>query len=168
MRLLFTVALAVALGGCMHAAKDSAAGADIRGFTQVSLSRGPCFGACPVYSVSLDAAGKVVFTGQRHVTASGEHNSQADPAALAALHAKLSAINLSALPAKVVPGSPACGQHATDGSTYSMSIVQDGVTYGFRHYAYCQDAPAVLTELENLIDAAANTARWIKGEAVTR
>ena len=34
---------------------------------RITLERGPCFGTCPVYSVTLDGSGAVLFEGRRFV-----------------------------------------------------------------------------------------------------
>ena len=38
---------------------------------RITLQRGPCFGTCPVYSVTLDSSGAVLFEGRRFVADTG-------------------------------------------------------------------------------------------------
>lgn len=38
---------------------------------EIRVSRGPCFGFCPVYSVAVTPAGRVDFTGDRHTEVLG-------------------------------------------------------------------------------------------------
>lgn len=38
---------------------------------EIRLSRGPCFGFCPVYSVAVTPAGRVDFKGERHTAVLG-------------------------------------------------------------------------------------------------
>jgi hypothetical protein len=38
---------------------------------EIRISRGPCFGFCPVYTVAVTPAGRVDFTGERHTAVLG-------------------------------------------------------------------------------------------------
>jgi hypothetical protein len=55
-------AAAAALGGCMNKHVES-----------ITYQTGPCFGTCPVYTVTVHANGQGLFTGQAHTTVIGPH-----------------------------------------------------------------------------------------------
>ena len=44
----------------------------------ITLSVGPCFGFCPVYTVSISPAGAVGFNGERHTAVLGEKTRMVD------------------------------------------------------------------------------------------
>lgn len=52
---------------------------------EIRISRGPCFGFCPVYTVAVTPAGRVDFTGERHTATLGPRSRPAGPAAYEAL-----------------------------------------------------------------------------------
>jgi Domain of unknown function (DUF6438) len=47
--------------------------------TSVTLRRGPCFGTCPVYEVTLAADGTASWNGERFVDRLGRHQGQLNP-----------------------------------------------------------------------------------------
>jgi len=127
----------------------------------VRLSRGPCFGRCPIYSVAIDSGGSVTFTGERFVAAIGEHHGTADPAALAALRALLADADVRKLDGDYTPADKRCGQYATDMPMVRMEVVEGGRRRQIDHYTGCDAAPESLTRLAKAIDAAAGSQRWI-------
>jgi Domain of unknown function (DUF6438) len=46
--------------------------------TSVTLRRGPCFGTCPMYEVTLTADGSASWHGERFVDRLGHHEGQVD------------------------------------------------------------------------------------------
>jgi len=66
--LLFTVS---ACGGSLYAPVDNQQGGG-----SLELSYGPCFGTCPVFSVTLDDAGGLTYEGQRNVSVLGREQRQ--------------------------------------------------------------------------------------------
>jgi hypothetical protein len=46
--------------------------------TEIGLARSPCYGTCPVYSLTLRRDGKAVFVGEHFVDMLGEHNARFD------------------------------------------------------------------------------------------
>ena len=76
-RTLGLAALAFALGGC---ATTSDAGAADGAPSNISYRTGPCFGACPVYSVTVDADGVGRFEGRDFTAVEGERAFRVTPA----------------------------------------------------------------------------------------
>ena len=128
--------------------------------TRVTLERGPCFGTCPVYRVSLDGQGRVDFVGTRFVRREGADSSRVAPEQVGRLVDSLDAAGYYALADQYVSDSPACGRYATDAPTVTTSVQSNGRTKTVRHDHGCAGAPAALTGMEGLIDSVAGTARW--------
>lgn len=170
MRQLLSVGLMV-LAGCAPPPADPVLPAGLQvpdpvssAFDTASLARTPCFGRCPVYSVTVHADGRVSYQGERWVTSTGEHTGQADPRELEKLHALLRAKTLPLL-ADYRPGRPACGTPvATDLPGADITIEQGGETRTLHYYQGCRNVPDWLTELAAQIDRAAVSSRWVEGD----
>jgi hypothetical protein len=128
--------------------------------TVVTLERGPCFGTCPVYRVSLEGNGTVRFEGTRFVSRVGADTSRVAPEAVDRLVRSLDDGGFFALADAYVPDAPACGLYHTDAPTVTISVQAPGRTKSVRHDHGCRDAPDQLTSFEHLIDSVAGTARW--------
>src|SRR5689334_11193571 len=59
----------------------------------ITLERGPCFGFCPVYSVTLDEEGNVTFDGERYILHCGEEDYKVSASNVAALKSAFDDIN---------------------------------------------------------------------------
>src|SRR5438128_1292196 len=51
----------------------------------ITLQRTSCFGPCPVYTVTIDARGEVVYDGVRAVRVTGRQTDRVPPARVAAI-----------------------------------------------------------------------------------
>jgi hypothetical protein len=82
------------------------------GLTSVSYETGPCFGACPIYRVTVSADGTGIFEGRRFTTVPGERRFRVTRAQYRAFAAHLAPIR----PAEDQRywGPPLCRQMATD------------------------------------------------------
>lgn len=58
------------------------AGRPVQEADWVSLSRGPCFGNCPIYEVVLRADGSASYTGGDYAPRTGEYVGRVDPGAV--------------------------------------------------------------------------------------
>jgi hypothetical protein len=142
---------------------------------KIQLVRSACFfGGCPDYSVTIDGSGAVHFTGSQSVKAPpearglfgpdgsvlfpGEHRSRIDRATLDALIERFRAAHFFGLEAEYKSS-------ITDQPTYVLKFETGG-----RSWAVTDDIgrlagmPPVVTELENAVDGAAGTARWVTGD----
>lgn len=123
----------------------------------ITLERGPCFGACPIYKVEIRGDGSVLFKGEGFVAISGHHRATTSRAAIERLvdafrEARFYSLlnNYSAM--------------ITDGSAIEISISFDGQkkTVG-DYYGIEAGMPEKVKALEELVDTTAGTDRWIKG-----
>ena len=91
-RILSLIALA-GLAGCVQPAAPPPAAAPVvrpagvtipPGLRSISYSTSPCFGACPVYAVTVNADGSGLWEGQRFVAVTGERAFRVSPEQFAA------------------------------------------------------------------------------------
>jgi hypothetical protein len=127
----------------------------------ITLERTPCFGTCPVYTVTLSRSGTVSFTGRHHVAQAGEATATVPAERVDGLLGELEAGGYFGFADAYVMDSPACGMYATDSPTVITSATRGGETKTIRHDRGCSAAPPELSRLEQRIDEVAGTARWI-------
>lgn len=128
---------------------------------EVELQRQGCFGRCPSYRVRVTDDGRVQFVGERYVSATGVHEGQAAPAAVAALRVALQHEPFAALDGDYTPSDKRCGQAATDMASVRIMIRDGTARREIRHYLGCSQAPASLRALAAAIDEASGSSRWI-------
>lgn len=122
----------------------------------ISLERTGCFGSCPSYTVTLSTNG-IAFDGGGYVVASGKHTAKLDVNELRKIANRFVAADFYSMNEKYVAA-------VTDNPTYVLSIAIDGRTKKVLDYVGSWEGmPAVITELEDEVDAFANTKRWIDG-----
>jgi hypothetical protein len=143
---------------------------------RIELTRGACFGSCPVYKVAITGDGTVRYTtsvyeagaGAVHqqfnpngALVAGEHRATIDRAALDSLIEKFRAAHFFGLKA---------GYEAsiTDNPSYVLRFSTGGRTMEVTDYVgRMVDMPDAVTALEDEVDRVAGTARWVKGNAET-
>lgn len=128
--------------------------------TAVALERTPCFGSCPVYSLSISRSGVVRFEGKKFVEHAGADSARIPAASVDSLVSELSAAGYFGFADRYTSGAPACGRYATDLPSAITSITDDGRVKRIEHDHGCTDAPRELARLENRIDEVAGTGRW--------
>jgi hypothetical protein len=128
----------------------------------VSLERGPCFGTCPVYKVTVDRSGAVRFEGRRFVADTGVFTGTAPLASVDSLFAELQAAGYFGFADSYRMGQPGCERYATDLPTVITEVRLDDRTKRVEHDRGCADAPAALSVLESRIDEVAGVARWVR------
>ena len=154
------IAAVVALAACVGNAEPEQPAPT--GTDSISMTRGPCFGACPMYTVTVYGDGRVVFQGDRFVAETGEHTKTIDAADAAALFAAADSIDFYRLPADITPANQqACGASWTDMPGAEVTLRWNARMHTVNHYHGCPKAPERLTRFENRIDAVAGTAEWI-------
>lgn len=145
---------------------------------KITLVRSACFGSCPDYRVTIDGAGNVVFSTQEEsvpgaaevhrayspwtgVLIPGTHRTTIDRATLDALIAKFRAAHFFGLRKEYFAG-------VTDNPTYVVGFESGGRSWVVQDYVgQMVGMPSVVTELERAIDEAADTTRWVQGDAST-
>jgi acetamidase/formamidase len=130
----------------------------------ITLERGPCFGTCPIYKVTVASDGTVTFEGFNFVKTKGRATARIKPEDFKKLVAEFEKIKYFSLDDAYVPGSPTCGPAATD-MPYNRSAIQlKGKTKTINHYQGCFGSEVVkaLFALDKKIDEVAGTEKWIK------
>lgn len=150
--LLFSLLLLAALAACAAPGSESAA-AEV---DSITLERQPCFGFCPVYTLTIHGDGEVHYNGLNFVEVTGEQTSQIDPAAVQALADEMAAAGYFDWADEYL------NQEVTDHPYVITSItLADGTTKQINHYHGDFSAPEALTALEDRIDEVAGSAQWV-------
>jgi hypothetical protein len=122
----------------------------------ITLSRGACFGRCPVYTVTITNL-DIVFDGREFVSAVGNQTAKADPEAVRKLAEKFVASDFYSM-------DPEYRAPISDVATDTLSITIDGRRKVVTDYAGAlAGMPKVITELEHDVDELGHTEQWIKG-----
>ncbi|MEX2282036.1 MAG: DUF6438 domain-containing protein [Gemmatimonadota bacterium] len=145
------------LVGCTSLPSQQASGPQ----AVVSLKRGACRGGCPEYAVYLSADGRVVFVGFRNVKATGISTSNVNPQRVREVIARFEQSGYAQLPDQYTMGSAACGRYASDAPVVETSLLNQSSFKTVLRDGGCSGSPAILRELEQLIDEVAQTARWV-------
>lgn len=124
----------------------------------ITLHRDACFGACPVYTVTIYTDGTVVYNGERFVDAEGEQTTTIDPQVVEQLVAGFEAAGYFGWEDEYTSMS------VTDQSYVTTSVTRDGETKQIIHYLGDSTAPLALPYLEAWIDLAAHTGQWTGAE----
>jgi hypothetical protein len=74
------VVAAAALAGCKTSSGSGYGYGHGGNVESITLATGPCFGTCPVYTVTVHANGSGLFTGQNHTTVTGNQAFTVTPA----------------------------------------------------------------------------------------
>lgn len=136
----------------------------------IRLERGPCFGSCPVYSVTVLGDGSVTFIGKRFVASPGVHKAQLEEADYRRLVDAVDELGILKLDGDY-------SVHVTDMPTAFVTVVMPAGAMRIRHYGSgcappagagsaagaraTDNAPAALCRFERMIDEIAGTARWV-------
>ena len=125
-------------------------------FVVITLERGPCFGGCPVYKVTLRGTGEVTWEGTRFVKVMGPASAKVNPDAVRGLLDELVRAGYFDMSDKYTKAN------ATDMPSAVTSVTLSGRAKTINHYYGDFSAPKALTDLEKRIDEVAGTAQWIK------
>jgi hypothetical protein len=161
MRRVAILALSLAAGACSAA---SAPTLDADPSFRVKLERGMCLGACPVYSVEVDATGLVIFTGRRsmvapHVPCQGERRWRISAAAVTRLRALIDARGFFGLEDSYAGG-------VTDSPGYTLTVTRRGRTKRVYDYVGAMvGMPRSVAEIEQAVDSAAGDKDCVVGAA---
>ncbi|MDP3570501.1 MAG: DUF6438 domain-containing protein [Archangium sp.] len=118
----------------------------------VSLERTACYGACPIYAVSVLSDGTTRFRGERHVKVTEPVEVKLEPAALAKLKAAFETSGFEKWP-----------DYTRTNVSDMPSVVLTYKGHTVRHNRGDEKAPPELTALEDEVDAIIGTDRWVKG-----
>jgi len=137
---------------------------DIPADFSVTLERTSCFGACAVYSVSIDATGAVLYDGLQNVRVQGLQTDSVSVAKVRALAEAVSRAQFFSLndSYKSIQNPDGTSSVVSDLPTAYVKVVQGGRTKRIEDYL---GAPETLRSLESLIDDVARTKRWLRLDA---
>ena len=159
------LALALGLAGC--APRTSAAPAvqqprEATGAAQpaISLERTPCFGNCPVYTISVSPWGQVTFEGRAHVRLLGTATGQVPKERVDALLVELERAGYFGFASRYAVSETGCGRYITDLPSAISSATLRGRTQRIAHDHGCGRAPGALAVLEKRIDEVLGSDRW--------
>lgn len=123
--------------------------------TRIELKRTQCFGSCPAYTVTISGAGEVTWQGDAYVAIRGEAKDKIDPKVVTALLDRAKAAGFFDL-------RDVYRADVTDGPTFTITITHGGRIKRVEDYnGELVGMPYEVTLLEQAIDRAARTARWI-------
>lgn len=122
----------------------------------ITLERTACKGTCPVYKVTINGNGTVVYEGRDFVKTTGRVESTISDEKIKQLVSEFNKIDYFSLNDSYVE------RVITDAPSAITSITLGGKTKTIKHYHGDLNAPKELTELEDRIDETVNSAQWIE------
>jgi Domain of unknown function (DUF6438) len=126
----------------------------------LTLSRGSCYGTCPIYSVRVYADGRIAFLGTRFVRQTGADTGRVTPAAVRALLLEFEARNFTQVAPRIEAGGKGCGDEISDLPSNILSMHTSAVDHTVRYSQGCSKYPRMLDTLSGLVDTVAGTHRW--------
>ena len=159
---LWPGALSLALASTPAACSSRSPDDFVKSGASVTLTRGPCYGKCPIYTVKLAADGAVEFSGHRFVGTCGTAQGRVAPDVWAQLMGQFHRARFFELE-DAYDETSLPRQCATDHAHTTTSIRVGNEVKQIVHSAGCRDVPPELTALEDAIDAAAGSQKWIDG-----
>lgn len=136
--------------------------------TLITLERTICFGACPIYKLTVKADGTVTFEGRENVKVKGIAKGHLSGEDVRSLIAAFEAASYFALNDTYETQKDGCPEVWTDNPSAITSIRLNGKHKTISHYYGCQTGsgtavyPNGLTYLETRIDQIVGTEKWIK------
>jgi hypothetical protein len=125
----------------------------------IRLERGPCYGSCPVYGVTLYGDGTVRYDGKDHVRVRGSQTAVIAPDAVRSLVEEIERSGFFSLNDAYTQVS------VTDAPSAVVYVAADGKKKQVSHYLGDFKAPKALETLENRIDEVSGTSRWTAAAA---
>lgn len=123
----------------------------------IELVRSGCLGTCPSYRVKMTTKG-IEFEGDAFVVAEGRHKAAVDAPVVRELAKGMEEADFYSMDAVY-------RANVTDNPTYVLRISVDGQSHEVMDYAGAWvGMPEVIAELEDAVDRAARTDRWVQGK----
>jgi len=123
----------------------------------IVLIRKGCLGRCPVYNLTVQGSGKVIFKGYSFIDKPGIQTKEIGKEKVKELVSEFEKINFFSLEDKYNESD------VTDLSGAITFIRLNGKTKTIDHYHGNRNAPKELSALENRIDEIVDTKEWIGG-----
>lgn len=159
MRMAIAMGVAVLLGACATMGSGGpASGGDVvasAALTRIDYETGPCFGTCPVYSLSIAPDGSGRFSGKRFTAVTGERTFTATPAQFAAFEAALAPHRPASGSRRFSHGEPGCTNAPTDMPSVSVKwSATSGDAQTLYYYFGCDgENPGKSAQLRAAVDA---------------
>ena len=146
------------------AAAQASQQADVPSDTLISLQRTSCFGPCPVYTVKIDARGRVTYEGEKFVRVVGRQIARIDTSVVAKLLAHAERIHFFDMrnAYRTIENPDGSTTMVTDLPTKIVTVTMNRRTKRVEDYV---GAPDALNAFEEAIDEAAGTQRWVFTDA---
>jgi ankyrin repeat protein len=129
---------------------------------RMTLERGECYGACPLYTVEVRGSGEVVFRGREFVLVPGQHRTQISREAVEKLIGEFRKTDYFSLRDRYAYA-------VTDAPRFRTEIEFDGRKKSVVDYVGAEvGMPKTVTELEDAFDEIAKTRKWVEGNGETR
>lgn len=155
-KLLLAIALlslvSVSIAGCTSTQPNTQENKDV----VITLERTACFGTCPVYSLTIQGDGTVVYEGKDFVEVKGTAEKTISQDQIDKLVTEFEKADYFSLKDSYTERT------ITDAPTVTTSISISGKTKTIEHYRGDENAPERLTQLEDKIDEIVNSDQWIK------
>ena len=119
----------------------------------ITMERTACHGTCPIYKLTIEGNGTVIYEGQDFVQVKGKQTANLSPAQIQNLVSAFEQAKFSTLPDYT-------HEDTTDSPTVITSITLNGKTNTIHHYYGDNSAPQTLFDLESQIDEITNSKRW--------
>jgi len=119
----------------------------------ITLERTACRGTCPIYKLTIEGNGNVIYEGQDFVQVKGRQRASLSPEQIQQLVSAFEQARFFTLPDYT-------NQDTTDSPSVITSITLNGKTKTVNHYYGDNSAPQVLFDLESKIDEITNSKQW--------
>ncbi len=118
----------------------------------ITLEETPCFGFCPVYTMTLSSDGSYILHGGDHTRTPGVQEGELEPEAYARAAEALREADFDSRPKEIVMGEPSCKTPHTDAQTAIITWKHPEGARQARFYKGC-DLPAMEAAVESLREA---------------
>jgi hypothetical protein len=127
----------------------------------ISIERKPCFGTCPVFTMTVASDGSVAFEGRNHVIKSGSATGRVSTQLARSLLHHADSIGVPSMEASYEDGKESCGRgYIADLPTVTLSVRRAGASKTIVADYGCQ-IPRSLRPLHARLDSIASALGWI-------
>ena len=119
----------------------------------ITMERTACHGTCPIYKLTIEGNGTVIYEGQDFVQVKGEQSASLSSAQIQDL---VSAFEQ----AQFITLTDYVNKDRTDSPSVITSITLNGKTKTVNHYYGDDSAPQALFDLESKIDEITDSKQW--------
>ncbi len=141
----------------------------------LKMERSGCNGQCPIYDLTIQPNGKIIFEGKSWTKVTGKAEDQLTEEKYNRLIAEIEKANFFSLDDNYNWDSKNCPEIFTDSPVVNLTISLKGIEKRINHYHGCNEKdsinqnknwtekifPQQLYKLENKIDEIVETKRWI-------